>query len=249
MNVSLRQPVDEATRRLARRLVRSSRFAALASLSPGAGDPLVSRVSVATAVEGDPIILVSELSAHTKALLSDARCSLLFGEPGPGDPLAHPRISVSGLAEVVDRDSRAGKALRRRFLDRHPAAALYADFGDFHFLAVKAIRANLNAGFARAYELEPSDFIDAPVDEDFQRGLMRARDHMNLDHGDAVDRLARHHLDHDREGWRIVTGDPAGFEVGCGDLLGRIEFLTRAASRSDLRKAYVDLLKAANPST
>lgn len=249
MKRSVLQTVDDDARRLARRLVRSSRFAALATLAPGSGDPLISRVSAATDAQGRPVILVSELSPHTTALLADPRCSLLFGEPGDGDPLAHPRISLAGLAWKVARDALAGREIRQRFLSRHPAAALYADFGDFHFFTIEATRAGLNAGFARAYELQASDMIDPPPSLDFMQGLERARDHMNADHAEAVDLLGHVHSGDSRNGWRIVTADARGFEVASGDMLCRIEFEAEPADAGELRGAYVSLVEAARSKT
>ncbi|MGA1318658.1 MAG: pyridoxamine 5'-phosphate oxidase family protein, partial [Rubrivivax sp.] len=121
----LLQPVDDATRVLARRLVRASRHAALAVLEPASGWPLASRTAVATDVDGVPLILVSSLSAHTAALAADGRCSLLLGEPGRGDPLAHPRITLVGHGCRVDRaDAALHARVRRRYLARHPKAAL-----------------------------------------------------------------------------------------------------------------------------
>ncbi|MGO8205315.1 pyridoxamine 5'-phosphate oxidase family protein, partial [Rhizobium ruizarguesonis] len=69
------------------------------------GFPFVSRVLVATDIDGIPVILVSQLSAHTRALARDPRASLLTGEPGKGDPLAYPRLTTQCLAEPVEHSS------------------------------------------------------------------------------------------------------------------------------------------------
>lgn len=155
----LLQPVDDKVRTLARRLLGEARFGALAVLEPGGGHPFASRTAVATDADGAPLMLMSELSAHTAALRADARCSLLLGEPGSGDPLAHPRITVIGLARPLDRDTEAGHRARERYLAWHPKAALYADFGDFAFWRLEVQRASLNAGFGRASILQPGDLL------------------------------------------------------------------------------------------
>lgn len=151
---ALLQPVDESALKLAAQLLAQSPLAALAVLEPGTGYPMVSRVTVACAADGTPLLLLSQLSAHTQALSSDPRCSLLLGEPGSGDPLAHPRITVFGQAQPVARDAPEHAQLRGRFLARHPKAAFYADFGDFGFWRLVAYGANMNAGFGRAYLIE-----------------------------------------------------------------------------------------------
>src|SRR5262245_36792691 len=88
------RPTDEEAIRLGKTLVATARHGAIAVLDPETGAPLASRVGVATDADGAPIILVSMLAAHTRALIADPRCSLLVGEIGKGDPLAHPRITL-----------------------------------------------------------------------------------------------------------------------------------------------------------
>jgi heme iron utilization protein len=133
----------------AKELLRSLRAGALATLVPGNAFPFASLVNVATAPDGSPILLLSRLAAHTRHLDADPRLSLLLAETGPGDPLAHPRLTIMGRAEcAIDPDRRA--ALRARFLAKHPESALYADFGDFAFWRVAMEQAHFNGGFARA---------------------------------------------------------------------------------------------------
>ena len=97
------RPTDNEARELARQLVDRARFAALATLEDGR--PMVSRVAIGTDGAGAPVSLISELSQHTKALKSDARASLLLGEPGDkGDPLTHPRLTLQCRTILVPHD-------------------------------------------------------------------------------------------------------------------------------------------------
>ena len=141
--------------RLAKTLVRGARYGALAVLEPGSGSPLASRVAVATDLDGTPLILVSMLSAHTGAILADPRCSLLLGEPGKGDPLAHPRISLglpgAAAAARIERERPA------------PSGAISIAIPRRNFMRASAIspssasiseRASLNGGFGKAYLLD-----------------------------------------------------------------------------------------------
>lgn len=146
---------DEAARLQARAFVRESTHGALATLEPGTGWPLASRVSLAVDADGTPLILISRLSAHYGALEADARCSLLLGEAGDGDPLRHPRITVVCLASKVPPEQRV--AAKAQFLQRHPGAEMYADFTDFDFWRLVPQRASLNAGFGKAYALSSDD--------------------------------------------------------------------------------------------
>lgn len=151
------RPTTEEARALARRLLEEARHGALGVLDPESGGPLVTRVAVGW--DGAAaLILVSTLSAHTRALLADPACSLLVGEPGPkGDPLTHPRLSLLARAEPADK-----AAARGAWLARHPKAALYYDFADFLLLRLVPSGAHLNGGFGQAYRLSPQDLQGPP---------------------------------------------------------------------------------------
>lgn len=151
------QPADDASRALAAKLLGSARHGSLATLEPDSGHPMATRVAVTLDADGAPLLLISALSAHSGALDADPRCALLVGEPGSGDPLAHPRLTVFGRARRVPRESADGSRVRERWLAAHPKAALYADFADFSFWRIEAERASLNGGFGRAHRLEADD--------------------------------------------------------------------------------------------
>ncbi len=155
------RPADDEARALARRLLASARHGALATLEPGTGDPLASRTAVALDADGAPLLLLSALSAHFGALEADPRCSLLVGEPGAGDPLAHPRLTVTGVARRLGRDGPDAARVRERWLAAHPKAALYVDFADFAFWRLEPLRGSLNGGFGRAYRLDRDDLPGA----------------------------------------------------------------------------------------
>ena len=146
------QPVDDAVRTEVRRLIDEARHGALATLQTDNGHPLVSRVGLAT------LIFVSALAAHTGALLADARCSLLIGMPGKGDPLAHPRVSILCKAVVV-ADEPGIAVARARYLAAHPKAKLYIDLPDFRFFKLMPLEASFNGGFGRASRLSIADLL------------------------------------------------------------------------------------------
>lgn len=232
--------VDDETRALARRLVRTARFAAIATLHPETGWPQATRVAVAVDASGNPIVLISNLAPHTPALKADPRCGVLLGEPGDGDPLAHPRISLAGTAHFIALASPEEKALKARFLARHPEAAAYSDLADFQIARLAVGSASLNGGFAKAYRMEADDVVDPPVDPALQAAILRALTHMNADHLDAVDTLARR-SGAETKGWHILSGDARGFEIGYRDDIRRIEFRQRITAGDQLHRAYLDL--------
>jgi len=223
--------VDDDARALARNLLRRARLGSLATLEPGTGAPLASRVSVATAQTGDPTFLISRLSAHFGALEADPRCSLLLGEVGRGDPLAHPRMTVIGQAVQSAGETR--RALRARFLARHPKAALYADFGDFAFWRLTIERVSLNGGFGKAYEMGRADLCTAPLPE-LEALEPEAVEHMNADHLDAIQLYAAE-SGAGGDGWTLATLDPAGMDLIRGDEVARFRFDPPLKSAEELR--------------
>ena len=113
----------------ARKLMRLARHGAVSVLEPETGYPFVSRTNCVLTMQGEPVFLMSDLSAHTKAIKKDARTALLLGEPGKGDPLAHPRITVIGKTErISDRVRRwpMPKSLLLNVLPRSPNSSMVA---------------------------------------------------------------------------------------------------------------------------
>jgi putative heme iron utilization protein len=222
----LRDTDDEA-RRLARTLVRGARYMALAVLEPETGFPSVSRVLTGTDIDGVPVVLVSALSSHTKALRNDARCSLLAGEPGKGDPLAYPRITLQCLSEGVSRETPVHDRIRSRFLSRHPKAALYIDFPDFQFFRITPQGASLNGGFGRAYILPGADLIisNPAMGEEW----MQLEEKLKEMTAEAAE-LAAKFGTHSASNWRFGDVDRAGLDLISGDLQLRHEFDEPATS-------------------
>ena len=152
------RPTDDEARALARRLIDTARYGAIGVLDPDTGVPSVTRIAVSTDERGTPITLISDLSLHTKALRANPQCSLLVGEPEErGDPLTHPRLSITASASFVDRSGEDHAALRERYLSRNPKAKLYIDFTDFSFVRFQPVSAALNGGFGKAFNLSAND--------------------------------------------------------------------------------------------
>src|ERR1700741_3782617 len=85
---SARPPADFNPVELGKALLRARRSGTLATLDRNTGPPFASLVTVATDVDGSPVILTSRLSTHTANLEHDGRASLLLGETGKGAPRA-----------------------------------------------------------------------------------------------------------------------------------------------------------------
>src|ERR1700722_18679030 len=136
----------------ARKLLRAARSATLATVADG-GQPFASLVTPACAPDLSLLLLLSNLSEHTRHLRTDPRCSILVcGASEGANPQMAPRVTVTGIAAVAD-----DPVLKARYLAVHPYAALYADFGDFHLWRIRPMAALFVGGFARAIRLRSAE--------------------------------------------------------------------------------------------
>jgi heme iron utilization protein len=145
---------------LARWLVAKAKYGSLAFADPESGAPSVSRVAVAADQRGMPILLISDLSRHTQALKHDPRCALMLGEPGKGDPLAHPRVTLACIARKMPREGDEFDSISACFLAHQPKTALYIGFADFSFFRLNIQSAALNGGFGKAFNLTAADMLE-----------------------------------------------------------------------------------------
>jgi len=132
---------------VALRLLRDCRTATLSTVADG--QPFGALVTPAVAPTGEILLLLSDLSEHTRHLRAEPRCNLLVvGTPAEANPQTAPRVSITGTASVI-----GDKALMDRYLAVHPYASLYAGFGDFNLWQFKPSSALFVGGFARASRL------------------------------------------------------------------------------------------------
>lgn len=222
---------------LAKRLLRSIRAGALATLDRETGFPFASLVTVATDADGSPLLLLSRLSGHTLNLEADPRASVLLAESGKGDPLAHPRLTVIGRAART-----AEPRVRARFLARHPKAKLYADFADFSFWRLTPESGHLNGGFARAATLGGAALLTGTAEAG---ALLEAEegaiDHMNDDHREALHLYATRLAREPEADWRASGIDPEGIDLLAGDRTARVDFSEPVRSPGELRRVLKDL--------
>ena len=213
----------------ARNLLRRARTGTLATLNADDGTPYASLANIATDVRGCPLILVSTLAWHTRNLLADPRGSVMVAElPPAGDALTGARVTVMGRFSRVDPGQ-----VSRRYLARHPAAAMYAGFGDFAFWRLEPERAHAVAGFGRI-ETIPADEMFPSADEmiALEQGAV---EHMNADHDDAIQLFAEKLLGAAPGGWKITAIDPDGADLQRGDDVLRLPFAAPVYSGGALR--------------
>lgn len=228
----------------ARRLLRACDRAALATLLPGPGAPAPYASLVLVAVDHDlsPVLLISRLAEHTRAIAADARVSLLFdGTAGLDHALTGARLSVMGRAETSSE-----ARLRQRYLARHPEAEAYAGFADFAFYRIVVERAHLVAGFGRIDWIGADALLlpEALAEKlpDAEAGIVQ---HMNEDHGDAVALYASVLLGLSGGAWRMTGVDRAGIDLRAGGNVARLEFPRPVNDAAGARQALIALVREA----
>jgi putative heme iron utilization protein len=132
----------------ARNLIAAARSASLSTVHDGA--PFAALVTPAFLPDASAILLLSQLSSHTRHLQANPACALLMvGAPATENPQTAPRLCLTGTAAVVP-----AAQMREIYLAVHPYAALYVDFADFSFWQLRFTAAHFIGGFAAASRLD-----------------------------------------------------------------------------------------------
>ena len=224
--------------RTVRALLRAVDRASLATSLPGQPTawPYASLVLVAVDHDLSPILLLSDMAEHTKAIKADDRVSLLFdGTGGLDQPLTGPRATVLGRAERT-----ADERLKARFLARHPDAALYGGFKDFGFYRIAVERAHLVGGFGKIRWIGADELVPRQA-----AGLAEAEagivEHMNADHADAVQLYAAKLMGLAGDGWRMTGIDSEGIDLRRAGNVARLAFDVPLQAAAEAHKVLVAL--------
>lgn len=238
MNVAPRDAIDNSFAFTCRCLLRSARFACLATIDSETSHPYASLVAVSTAVDGSPLLMLSTLAIHTRNLKADPRVSLLVHDESAAaagaDLLASDRLTVFGqIAQSTDDGH------RRRYFARHPGAADFAEFSDFAIYRIAPERLHSVAGFGRI-DTRPatSVFLSAKAAAPFEAGEERSVAGLNEDFADAIQAIATSRPETDTEDWRATGCDPDGVYLGFGSRSIRMTFNEPVTRLPDLSPAF-----------
>ena len=220
----------------ARKLLRAARSGTLATAADG-GQPFASLVTPACAPDLSVLLLLSNLSEHTRHLRAEPRCSILACGLAEGDnPQTAPRVTVTGIAEVSD-----DPGLKARYLAVHPYASIYADFGDFHLWRIRPMGALFVGGFARAVRLRQAELAPNPAAVTAvaaaEAGIIA---HCNKDHPDALAAIAS-----EGGNWSMVTADVDGADLAAGERVMRIHWSAPAMDVGGIRTELVRMTREA----
>ncbi len=208
--------------------MRLARTGALATLEAQGGAPLTTLIGVASDFDGAPLFLMSTLSRHTRNLANDARASLLLtGRHERGDPLNHPRVTLSGRVERCP----APRAKVRIYsviprLASTPALPISRSTSSASRTCI------FNGGFGRAAPLTVAEVL---VSRDGEAAFAEAEERLiaevNALGGPMLARLAGRNpssWDPKPGSWRAIGLDAEGLDLAAGGRAARAQFATPA---------------------
>ncbi|MBD22303.1 MAG: hypothetical protein CL572_01390 [Alphaproteobacteria bacterium] len=218
---------------------------------------------VMTAFDYDlsPLLLLSNLSEHTTNIINNSSVSLMVCEENnlynffpkfknkfPGidyeDPMSRPRVTLIGnIKKTTDTNH------RRRFLNRHPAAKLYSNFGDMNFYKIEIKTAHLIGGFAHVKWFKKNELVNKQ-NLNYINSEANIISHMNDHHNESIKLYLQKFIKNiksieKRGNWKIVGIDPDGFDLRKKKLLTRLFFDKEISNAKKLRGMFVKLHKEA----
>lgn len=215
-------------------------------------------VMVAFDYDCSPLLLLSDLSDHTKNINNNNIVSILLYEEFRNilnfprfnskklineidyeDPMSRPRVTLIGKLNIT-----RSKSHKERFISRHPASKLYSSFNDMKMYKLNILCGHLTGGFAQVKTFDKNDLMYKSFNG-FQENEMDILNHMNDEHQESVNIYAKKLLSQTRQknNWKIVGIDPEGFDLRNTDKLIRYNFSKPLTNASQLRKEFVLLHK------
>jgi putative heme iron utilization protein len=117
------------------------------------GTPFGSLVAYSIDSKGRPYIFISDLAVHTKNIKKSNKVSLMVYKEDKDDLFNSQRITFVG--KMVKVDDKEREVLKKEYLERHPSAEQFIDFGDFNFYRLEVERIHCIGGFGDIEWVEP----------------------------------------------------------------------------------------------
>ena len=142
----------------ARKLVQAQKQAVLAVLKDDDGYPYAAAVDYLAGEQDDVIMLLSDLSEHSRYLQLDSRASLLVAAGFvQQNMLAEARVVL--LGKVIQLEDKSH--WQDRYLAVHSQAEQYIGFADFKFFRFQVEQVRYIAGFGKMAWLDATTYRDA----------------------------------------------------------------------------------------
>jgi heme oxygenase (biliverdin-IX-beta and delta-forming) len=215
----------------ARKIVRSCRSGAIATIQRKDGTPYVSFCAYATDYGAQPIFLFSDLADHTQNLAQNGNVSLLCEQASHlTNPQAGPRVTLVGEIEKI---TDAQTCLL--FLQQHASAKKYAAFGDFNFYRLNVEKAHFVGGFGRAIWFDSKDYMgDSAASLYFLAEQVKLLSDLKEDFPDFARICATKLLKLRGKNWQLLRVDSDGVDLKLASKVVRYPFDTEMKNVSQV---------------
>ena len=194
---------------------------------------------------GRPVFFISSMAMHTQNLRQDPRSSLLVTQPGStGDPLGAARLTLIGTAEAVPPQE-----VRDLYVSHHESSQQWQEYTDFAYYRLGVEGVYFIGGFGVMGWITVEDYAAAAPDP-LTAIASEIIQHMNEDHGDALRRIAEHHLGEAPEEAWMTAVDHLGFHLRLRTaerVYGRrIAFPREVRNKDEARATFMEMLRASS---
>ena len=192
---------------------------------------------------GRPVFFISSMAMHTQNLQNDNRASLLITQPDvSGDPLGAARLTLVGNAHMAP-----AAEVAELYLSGYENARHWRDYEDFAYYRLEVAGVYFIGGFGVMGWVTAEDYSAAAPDplRTVAPGIIK---HMNLDHADALCRIAGHYAGEAPDEASMTAVDRLGFHVRMrtGDRIHgrRIGFPREVHDANEARVVLIEMVRA-----
>jgi hypothetical protein len=146
--------MENDSKKVLEHLIENSKIASLGTCSDN--QPFVSMVAFSVNNNFTEFyILISQLAKHSKNITENKKISLMLCQPETeaDNPQTLARVSMTGKAELVERNTEKYLSAKNSYLIKNKNAEMYFGLGDFQLYKLKIEKARFVAGFAKTFNL------------------------------------------------------------------------------------------------
>lgn len=242
----MRAELDETVIKDAKKLLKTTDAGILSTMLNHNEEvfPFGSMCPYVVTLEGDIVILISDIAVHTKNIKIDNKVSMTIFDTKAKNKQAASRISLAGKANKVEKDTPEYEMISERYLHFFPEAKTYFKMHDFNYYVIRPEFVHYVQTFGRIFSFDGAMMRDSMPE--WYEGRHSVLEHMNTDHKDALVKYMNK-LNNDGlkyEELKLVDLDQEGFHLSTGrGEFYYFNFENKALTANDLRKEFTALAK------
>ena len=194
-------------------------------------------------LEGEVIILISNIATHTKNILANPRVGFTVFDMEASHKQAASRVSITAEAQIIEEDSENYSSISERYFTFFPMARNYFKAHKFFFYSLTPKHIHYIKTFGQIYSFEGKDHWPLPYPE-WSGNENSAIEHMNQDHKDSLKKYAKELLEIESDEVSLMAVDSEGFHLKINDRVHYLNFQANAHDAQGLRREFVNLSKS-----